>query len=161
MIVMIHNRDKKLTPPPPPPENERASHLNETALQNKNLWNGILESCEPSKVQSKVRRLLLKFLLLAPPAFLFKIKPQNPFQNLNVDLLMNEAYGHTFSYNHCSQPKNTFIWACTDFGTVWQGIGDTWAVGYHKAANSQSCYGGDSYFPTYGDCVHWPGLTHD
>ena len=106
---MIHSRDKKLTPPPP--ENKKDSHLNETALQNKNLWNGVLERCvlpvnyESTKEQSKARRLFLKFLLLAPPAFLFKIKLQSPFQNLNVNSLLNEAYGHTYTSSSSCGPS--------------------------------------------------------
>ena len=73
-------------PPPPPPESEIDSHLNEISLKSKTFEREV----------SKVRRMFLKFLILAPPAFLFKIKLPSPFQNGNVDLLLNEAYGHTF-----------------------------------------------------------------
>ena len=47
----------------------------------------------------------MKFLIITPPAILFKItkrsiedyKALGPFQNLDVGLLLNEAYGHTFT----------------------------------------------------------------
>ena len=79
----------------PPPENEKASHSNKTPLKTTDF----------KRRSSKARRLFLKFLIITPPAILLKItkrqiedyKALGPFQNLDVGLLLNEAYGHGFS----------------------------------------------------------------
>ena len=100
MIVMI-NRRAKSSPPPPP--NERVSCLTETTLETKD------------RKPLKARRLFLKFLLITPSAFLFKFKLQSPFQNSNVNLLLNEAYGdnqggswHSLAGAHCSPPQTRY-----------------------------------------------------
>ena len=55
--------------------------------------NNLSFHCESSK-KLKSKRLFLKFLLLTPPFFFFRIKTTGPFQNLDVDLILQEAYGH-------------------------------------------------------------------
>ena len=77
----------------------------------------------------KPRRLFLKLALLSPLAFLFRIRLQNPFQNLDGFALMNEAYGHTsslsspidFSWStaedRLNKAKQRCATACSGLGT--------------------------------------------
>ena len=62
----------------------------------------------------------MKFLIITPPAILLRVtkrsiedfKALGPFQNLDVGLLLNEAYGHTFTKKYQGLCFNTYSHGC-------------------------------------------------
>ena len=80
------------------------------------------EQSRAEQSRAEQRRFFLKkafkFLAFGLPVFFLK-KPdklQSPFQNLNVDSLLNQAYAHTFSIDGCSvcPPKHRQVTPCAD-----------------------------------------------